>query len=597
MMKKILTLTFVMLVVAPITSTMAGTCYVTKNTDYAKGSCDDADSKCSKSTFRYYIEAILNEGAANCTPPDGSDFDSGSSESDSDADFFDQSIAFATITSGVYPDVNGDGKYSPRIDKFVSKITLKGSITYTGNDKLIIGNTSDDITSTEHITYSDSYLGAVQSAGDYGNVEFDATDLEAGVHPFECSGRSSGEIYLRNLTIRLTGGLTKSDFWSGCVKNGGDVTLIGLDDDASECTPSTEICNGVDDDCDGSIDEDLTEYLYYQDADGDGYGDTKIRELACAQPEGYSLLSDDCDDSNDKVKPGNTEVCSDGLDNDCDAATLDTGGSCAAVPEVCDDAALADEDGDGVANCSDADCSSHASCVKATEICDNDVDDDGDGSADCSDADCSTSTSCIENCTSSADDDGDGKVNCDDSDCSTSDACKASTTDVDGDGSVSTEDCNDLDAKIYPGAAELCGSCADDSDATTCVADGVDQNCDGEIDEGCSGSPNVDDDGDGLSENAGDCDDTDSAINPDAVELCDDGIDNDCDGSEVDTLSDEFLNGSLTCDISTGVGGQAIGGCACNIHQSAPSTSTYASLLMGMIYLSVLLMLRKECHK
>ena len=60
--------------------------------------------------------------------------------------------------------------------------------------------------------------------------------------------------------------------------------------------------------------------------------------------------------------------------------------------------------------------------------------------------------------------------------------------------------------------------------------DGIDQNCDGS-DELCP--EDVDNDGDGLTENQGDCNDADPAIKPGATEVCGDDIDQDCDGSDL----------------------------------------------------------------
>jgi hypothetical protein len=94
--------------------------------------------------------------------------------------------------------------------------------------------------------------------------------------------------------------------------------------------------------------------------------------------------------------------------------------------------------------------------------------------------------------------------------------------DVDGDGyadaSCGGTDCDDNDPDVNPGAEEICG-------------DGIDNNCDGSIDEGCVSCPDADEDGYTDAACGGvDCDDTDPLVNPGASEACDDGIDNDCDG-------------------------------------------------------------------
>jgi hypothetical protein len=88
---------------------------------------------------------------------------------------------------------------------------------------------------------------------------------------------------------------------------------------------AAERCNGIDDDCDGVVDEEDAEDApsWYRDSDGDGYGDGSDAVRACQLPEGYSAHGTDCDDDDDDVHPAVEEVCDDGVDNDCDGA-LDT---------------------------------------------------------------------------------------------------------------------------------------------------------------------------------------------------------------------------------------------------------------------------------
>jgi hypothetical protein len=113
--------------------------------------------------------------------------------------------------------------------------------------------------------------------------------------------------------------------------------------------------------------------------------------------------------------------------------------------------------------------------------------------------------------------------------------------DADGDGFVAPEDCNDDDARIHPGATEVCDALDTDEDCDTFADDD-----DGNVDR--STAPlNLYSDGDGdlygadinlvprcdpgggYVDDGGDCDDTNAAVHPGAEEVCDDGIDNDCD--------------------------------------------------------------------
>ena len=78
-----------------------------------------------------------------------------------------------------------------------------------------------------------------------------------------------------------------------------------------------EVCDGKDNDCDGSIDEGVKN-TYYLDYDEDGYGDVDETTQACSPPDGYVENNSDCDDDDPGVHPDATEICEDGIDQDCD---------------------------------------------------------------------------------------------------------------------------------------------------------------------------------------------------------------------------------------------------------------------------------------
>ena len=96
------------------------------------------------------------------------------------------------------------------------------------------------------------------------------------------------------------------------------------DFDAQINPAAIELCDGIDNNCNGQIDEgeafDAT--TYFVDNDGDGFGTDGDYIFACPQPDGtppdgYSADRTDCNDNDITAYPGAAEVC-DGVDNDCD---------------------------------------------------------------------------------------------------------------------------------------------------------------------------------------------------------------------------------------------------------------------------------------
>ena len=362
-------------------------------------------------------------------------------------------------------------------------------------------------------------------------------------------------------------------------------------DDANKAVngATAEVCDGIDNNCDGKTDEGC-------DDDGDGWCDVGM--VVVGDPVVCPKGKKDCDDTNVGTNPGASEICGNFIDDNCDGQT-DAGADVnGAVPFY------ADNDGDGYgtgepkSQCGavgvysavkTGDCADNDPLINpgADELCSNqkddncnnlvdeanakgctnyyvDVDLDGVGAAtptclcapdatftvtvggDCADNDKSVNPNATETC-NGVDDDCDGMT-----DELNALGCKNYYIDLDGDkfGNPATalclcgknalatttdnSDCNDEDAEVHPGAVEKC--------------DGVDNDCNAKTDEenaaGCS-PYYVDGDGDTYGDpskssclcaagpvfkasKGDDCDDADATVHPGAKEFCGDGVDNNC---------------------------------------------------------------------
>jgi hypothetical protein len=344
------------------------------------------------------------------------------------------------------------------------------------------------------------------------------------------------------------------------------------DNDPSVNPDADEICDGVDNNCNGNVDEGLV-LEWYADADGDLYGDPGTVVEACNQPESYVNNLDDCDDASELVHPLALEIdCEDPVDYNCDGQT-----------------GFSDADADGHPACADCDDTNGDVSGPTTWYIDYDNDTYGsayysqlsceqeigwtDNAEDCDDLRSGVNPDTIWYTDADGDSYGDietGETQClapsdesvrNSNDCDDTDAEVNPETlwfeDADGDGygnpgeyqngcekpdghAPNALDCMD-DLDTNPDAAEI------NPDATE-VCDVVDNDCDGSVDEDDAADARtyyLDSDGDGYGDDetttvscwppigyadvSGDCDDGLTEVNPGMEEICDDGLDNNCD--------------------------------------------------------------------
>ncbi len=287
---------------------------------------------------------------------------------------------------------------------------------------------------------------------------------------------------------------------------------------------ATEFCDGVDNNCNAQTDEQTSvdAKTLYADVDQDGYGNVLVTKKSCQMESGWSLTSDDCHDLNGSVHPDQPEICNQ-IDDNCNMQTDET----VLLLFYLD----ADNDSFGSAlntkmactkpagySANATDCKDDATTVfpGATELCDNLIDDNCDGTTDNAPA--------AQNWYPDTDADGFGAIT------SPLLACIPPS----GYQKINT-DCDDQNSTIHPDALEVC-------------KDDADNNCNGITDtdtEFVTWYKDADNDGFGNAEqsvedcakpnshvdNADDCLDTNTLVHPDASEVCNNGIDDNCDGS------------------------------------------------------------------
>ncbi|MBR9692228.1 hypothetical protein GOV06_05590 [Candidatus Woesearchaeota archaeon] len=410
--------------------------------------------------------------------------------------------------------------------------------------------------------------------------EFALTNISIGNYTWQvnCTDDSvsanEGESEIRKVNVFTC---TDNDLDSYSIE-GGICGAVDCNDTNSSIYPGApEVCNGVDDDCNGTIDDGLpiacnvnadcgadgcilgTYYTFTCNNNGTCFSYcSNVTVITDIDLDGYDTECDnDCNDTNASIYPGAPEVCN-GVDDDCDNLT-DEG-----FAIICNTSLDCGTVGCIAGTYYSFTCNNNgtclASCSNVTSITDNDLDGyDTECDGDCDDANNTIYPGAAEVC-NGVDDDCNSTVD-DGTICNQNFYCDS---DVDGYApnvsnyvctnysctvnlpvgcfSVPGTDCNDSDNSINPGAAEVC--------------DGLDNDCDGEIDEGntCYKAFYCDNDLDGYKgilinhtcndsicyvdavpancslTQGDDCNDTNISINPGATEI-ENGVDDNCDGS------------------------------------------------------------------
>jgi MYXO-CTERM domain-containing protein len=334
------------------------------------------------------------------------------------------------------------------------------------------------------------------------------------------------------------------------------VTVAGdCDDNASAVNPAaTEVCNEIDDNCTGGVDEGV-QNTYYADADNDTFGDANSTTQACSVPTGYSDVDTDCDDNASTVNPDANESCN-LIDDNCNL-DIDEGVKTTFYADV-------DSDTFGDANSTTEACSAPTGYVGRFGDCNDQIFAiNPDANESCNEVDDNCNLDVDEGVQTTFYADGDNDTFGDSN--STTLACTKPTGYADVGG-----DCDNGNAAINPDANESCNE--------------VDDNCNLDVDEGVTTTYYADDDADGYGDAndttqacsvptgystlSTDCNDDASTINPGETDLTCDDVDDDCSGAADDGNTDGDAAPDCDEECDTDEDKTAPGVCGCGLAET-----------------------------
>jgi hypothetical protein len=254
-------------------------------------------------------------------------------------------IALTAIEGVDYALTEGTLNFDQGVSRQQIRVPIFGDTDIEGDKEFIVRLTSCE----ECIFLDDEGLGTIRNDDETDNdadddgfpVGIDCNDADPAINP---NANEVCDFIDNNCDGKIDEGLTNTFFQDSDEDSYGSVNssittcsapdgYVTNNSDCNDADPAinpnaNEVCDNLDNNCSGQIDENLSTTIYYHDNDSDGFGNANSSINSCSEQEGYVTNGSDCDDSNNVINPNAIEI-KDDKDNDCDGQIDEgLGGGC-----------------------------------------------------------------------------------------------------------------------------------------------------------------------------------------------------------------------------------------------------------------------------